>query len=179
MKKSVVLLVMGMVFAGATQASDLSDFGFEKGAHWAQLDTFKIDENMDFAGANVGSVYVDYDKKQVVVRLSRVTPCKSDMMCPMGFPSYQISLPIVSIETTTCNVRLITALVDQMPVDGAREVLLLEDHRSDNCMYFMPVPSLEISHEYAFYDRINGREVRMNSKLSSWEGLAPLGPIAQ
>jgi hypothetical protein len=86
-----------------------------------------------------------------------------------------VELPITSVhKDANCGFRVIEAARDERPVDGALEIIRIEDHRQDHCKYLVAVPCTEVSYETRYYSRLTAEEIVYQSSFSSWNTLSEI-----
>ncbi len=120
-----------------------------------------------FTDLRIQNARIAIDETNRIVRLTVTGSRKLGMRCMAMIPSCMsnlreeiIELPIISETQTRCGMRSVTALVDQRPVDGILEQIVIREYivsRDPRCLARV-VPQFRTTVEYttSFYDRING-----------------------
>jgi hypothetical protein len=101
--------------------------------------------------------------------------CKPSIntICPqyLTLKKLDVTLPIVSIETNSCGILVVTAAKDERPADGALKTLTVEDASHMTCQTFAPYVE-KASYTTVFFNRVNGKEEKVQSTMD-------LKPVAQ
>ncbi len=112
----------------------------------AQLVRFQLDEQLPY-GHNVtgAAIEVNYAQKTATLSLYRTVKCLPGQACPrIMFAPIKIELPILDVTKDECGTKIIRALLDRRPVDGARQTLAIRDNTANRCPSFVARNATEV-----------------------------------
>jgi hypothetical protein len=125
-----------------------------------------------------GTVEVNYAEKTVTMHAAGIhgADCKPGMICPqyLIIKNLNVTLPIVSIETNSCGILVVTAAKDERPVDGALQTLTVEDASHITCQTFVKYVE-KATYMTSFFNRLDGKEEKVESTMD----LAPVAPVTR
>lgn len=135
----------------------------------ANLISFDIDPNASYAKSVAGgNVTIDHNAGEIALVLFQKTECPEGRPCPrMIRPPVTIRVPITRIETNECGIRVFSAERDDLPVDGARVTLTVEDNSENTCPTLLPLPPTSITHTSEIYDRRTGTLDKLQSTFTA------------
>ena len=118
-----------------------STLGFAK-ADLAGVLEFKIaqaqysSEHVQNAGE--ATLKLDYNQKQVSLKIERRFFCPEGRACAMVMPvPLIVELPIVSVKADNCGILTVVAKKDSRPADGSLEVITVTDPSRMTCKTFV------------------------------------------
>ncbi len=125
-----------------------------------------------------GTIEVNYGQNTVTMHATGLVHpnCKPSIntICPqyLAIKNLDVTLPIVSIETNSCGILVVTAAKDERPVDGDLKTLTVEDASHMTCQTFVKYVE-KATYTTAFYNRLNGKEEKAESTMD----LAPVADV--
>lgn len=103
-----------------------------------------------FPGVKSDSGIVRIDHAQLLITLiiqQNMPLCPQDMMCIQMMPApLVIELPLVAKQTDSCGTVTYTARLDQRPVDGLLQELVVKDNTKFNCIAVGEIPATEVEY---------------------------------
>ena len=143
-QKTLLMASIAMAFVNAQAHQELGpNYGYR-----ADLETIRLHSNHD-QGYNThgGEVVISMAKSEVSLTVYQSIDCPPDMACIALAPApMRITLPLVSVDTTTCGDVVYRAVKNNMPADGALETLTVTDHTQNQCPHLMMLPATAISY---------------------------------
>lgn len=134
MKSNVTLSLFKNVIAASALIIGSISFAAPKGEG---IQEFKI-VSANYAKEHVknakgGSLTANYENRTLKLRVESAPACPVGMMCPQVLKIMNVELPIVSEKTDSCGFHKVVARIDQRPVDGALQEIVLHDVINQSC----------------------------------------------
>jgi hypothetical protein len=166
-KKSFVVMAVFAAVAGTVSVRSTEARSIDPRPIAAELTTWQLDPSVGSDDHVLSaSIKIDRMKGEATLFIARGMNCPPNRMCPMMMPAPVIvTLPVVATRQDSCGTWIWTAKQDLRPVDGALAQLVIKDNTRNHCPHFVALASTEVRYSTAFYDRINGREVKSQSYL--------------
>lgn len=136
----------------------------------APLNKYLVDPKVWFAKSKLGeaTITVDLKKQLVTLFIEREYYCPPNRMCPAVMPPpVVVSLPITGVVSGPCGTTIYEASEDKRPVDGAFQMLTVEDNREfyKNCKSPLAVPGVKVTYDTKALDMRNGKEFTSHSQF--------------
>ncbi len=158
-----MLLVIGGL--NAASARSLNPETFVKEANLITWD-FDVDSHLRSFDVTGGKVSVNPVTKIANVTLNLANNCPVGAYCFAYIPEFKIELPITKIEKDGCGVVTYRAERNEMPVDGAKNTLVIKDTTLSVCEMFYPAATT-ITYDETFINRLQGQTETRHSRMTA------------
>lgn len=109
-----------------------------------------------------GKIQVNEVTKKVRLILQSRPYCPPNAMCIAAFIPHRIELPLIKTKVDGCGIITHIAEIDRMPVDGAKETLIVRDNSKSPCEV-MFLALTQVMYKKKFFNQLQGRIVRQSS----------------
>lgn len=157
----LVSLISIALFSMSAKAS-LHTYEYVLGSKY-QLVEYQLAEEHQPRGQITGGKLVIGEKLvELLINVKKV--CPPGRFCTMEMPApIYVKLPIVDIEKTGCG-DIIIAKIDDRPVDGILNQLVITDYTHAECKMYVENP-VQVEYTTVYYNRIDGVEVEATSQF--------------
>ena len=143
---ALIALTCATVSAQSSAQASAGIINKDKVARATALENIQLDRKLAPIGEAIGgSIEVDVPHKTAYLRIDLGIVCPAGQMCPQMMPApFKIELPIVSVKVDACGTKIIVAKHDDRPVDGALQLLTVEDNTQNHCPHMVAMPATSV-----------------------------------
>ena len=115
--------------------------------------------------ATRANLVLNYDKSEVSLNIEVAFHCPGGNICAQVMPvPVQVELPIISIKTDGCGIRIVTAQLDRRASDGDLQQIKISDPSQMTCRTFLAVQP-KATYTTTYFDRLDGKTVTEQSTM--------------
>ena len=115
--------------------------------------------------ASRAQLILNFDKSVVEFNIQIAFRCPDDRICAQIMPlPVQIELPIISVKTDRCGVRIVEAQLDNQDADGELQKIEIVDPSQSSCESLLIVKP-KATYTTKYIDHQNGKSIINQSKM--------------